>query len=254
MVHSQNIPQNWVQILEALNENHVDLLDVNRTFQELEPITPVLSCSKSFTVQDVDLDEFDWAGIKFADFDFNARSLVANGVKPAAFDSKEFYKSVEAIISNGYFWEADDEDYSPSPEFRMSLGLQPKTKAQFEKSDVNKMLRQFNRLPNNELDVLSSEDTIFESNYKVVSNFEINVPLKVYSEDEDWVIKANLPDIVFNNTSSGEDVFPEQLNFKSVLALLPDRINTRQLQPSFVNGQFRLELPKREELRSSRVK
>lgn len=248
MTPSQNIPQNPVQDLEDLNMNQINILDINYAFEEIDPAPPV-SVSDRFSTKDADLNDYDWAGIRLANFDmdnFNENQL------DSIFNSKEFYRTVEAIISNGYFWEADDEEFCPSPELQISLGIKPRKPVSSDKSDPQKMLRQFNRLPDNEIDIFSTDDDIFESNYKVVSNFEVNVPLQIYSEDEDWVIKADLPDIVFYNVSPEEDVFPEQLNFKSVLALLPERINVRQFKPSFVDGQFRLELPKRDELRASR--
>ncbi|CFX94837.1 Uncharacterized [Syntrophomonas zehnderi OL-4] len=249
MVSSQKIPQDLVQAFEALNQNEINILDINYAFEEIDPPVPV-SMSVRFSTRNADLDDFDWAGIRFANYDYDMEMKDFTSDQPdPIINSKDFYRSIEAIISNGFFWETDDEEFSPSPELQISLGIAPRKS---DKQDPHKILRQFNRLPENEIDIFSTDDGIFESNYKVVSNFEVNVPLKVYSEDEDWVIKADLPDIVFYNVSPRDDVFPEQLNFKSVLALLPDRINVRQFKPSFVDGQFRLELPKREELRASR--
>jgi len=246
--YAEEMEKSRTEALKALNVSNADLLDLDLALQEVQVKNPVFAWSEHFASPDVELDEFDWAGLKI---DANDLTVAKNYIEPSQFDSLAFFQSVEAVISNGFFWEIEQDEYSLSAEFKMSLGLIPRSKGQV---DVNKLLHQFDRLPSNAVDVLSSDDTIFESNYKVVSNFEINVPLEVYSEAEDWVIKANLPDIVFNNTSSDEKVFPDGLNFKSVLALLPDRINTRHLQPTFVNGQFHLELPKREELKTRKVK
>ncbi len=255
MIRSEVLDKNQMAVLDALNTVNNDLLDFDRVFSELEVKKSELAWSENLVPRDIDLDEFDWAGIKFKTRDFDADKVVLHEtVKPDSFNSLEFYKSIEAVISNGYLWEVEQDEYSLSPEFELSMGFNPRNHRRTDSQDINKLLRQFDRLSENEIDILSADDSIYETNYKVVNNFEINVPVKVYSEGEEWIIKANIPDIVLNNTSPGSDIFPEQLNFKSVLALLPERINTRQLQPTFVNGQFRLELPKREELRSSRVK
>jgi len=77
----------------------------------------------------------------------------------------------------------------------------------------------------------------------------MKVPLEIYGKGEELVIKADIPDILFNSANAEDMKVP----FKSVLALLPERINTRQLKPTFVDGQFRLELPKREDKRNRQI-
>jgi HSP20 family molecular chaperone IbpA len=108
--------------------------------------------------------------------------------------------------------------------------------------DKEFMLRQLKRLEDNPGDILLLDDSAFDRSYNKVSNFEMKVPLEIYGKDEELVIKADIPDIFFNSTNAEDQSLP----FKSVLALLPERINTRQLKPTFVDGQFCLELPKRE--------
>lgn len=256
MLNGQNTEaKNQDQIWAALSKVSMDLLDPYRAFDELDQTGPTLSFADYFYASEENLDEFDWTGIKFdnnsdLDHDYN---VIESTSQKELLNWTDFCQYIEASIANGYLWEADPAEYSLTPRVNF-VRNRHRTNRREAKQDTNKLMRQLDRLPINKVDILSPDDSVFEASYKVVNSFEMNVPLKIYSQDEEFVIKADLPDIVFNSSSTGEAFYPEQLNFKSVLALLPDRINTRQLHPTFVDGQFRLELPKREDLKSKKIK
>lgn len=72
----------------------------------------------------------------------------------------------------------------------------------------------------------------------------VKIPLKMRSIDDEFFLEAQVP----------EDLFPEQLNFKSVLFQLPERINAGYMKASFQNGSFRLELPSKEVFELSKLK
>ncbi len=253
--HQNNDAMNNDEIWEALNKVSMDLLDPYRAFDELNQAEPTYAFADCFYASEENLDEFDWTGIKFErDGNFDQGINIIDSInQDISLNWPDFCQYIEASIANGYLWEADPTEYSLIPGINIVPNRMPGSSRREAKQDSGKLLRQLDRLAINPVDIFSPDDRILEAGYKVVSSFEMNVPLKIYSEDEEFVIKADLPDIVFNNTSA-EGFFPEQLNFRSVLALLPDRINTRQLQPTFVDGQFRLELPKREDQKSKKIK
>lgn len=246
---------NREDIWTALNKVSMDLLDPYRDYEEINPATPNVSYGDSFYANEENLDEFDWTGIKFEDssqLDLDYE-VVENNYEEKMPDWDELINYMETAATQGCFWDATPEEYGLTPQVNAIRSNSFQSNRRETKQDVNRLMRQFDRLPANGVDIFCLDDRVFDASYKIVSNFEMNVPLKIYSQDEEFVIKADLPDIVINNDRAGV-VFPEKLNFKSVLALLPDRINTRQLKPSFIDGQFRLELPKRQEQKSKKIK
>ena len=72
-------------------------------------------------------------------------------------------------------------------------------------------------------------------------DFDMDVPVRIYASDEEVIVKANFPWIKSN---SAENIYPEKLNLKSVLSILPVRVNSQEVKASFVNGEFKLEFPK----------
>lgn len=245
-----------IEIWNALNKVTLDLLDPYRAYDELNAAMPNLIFADHFTATEENLEEFDWTGIKFehnAEIDQSYLDYARHS-KEEPMEWAEICQHIEQSIADGYLFDTEPVETKHAPYVNPLYSRVPVSSRRESKQDVQKMLRQWEKVPSNIIDILSPYDNVFENNYKAFNSFEMNVPLRIYSKDEEFVIKADPSDIVFNTIAAGETGFPEQLNFKSVLALLPDRINTRQLQPSFVDGQFRLELPKREEQKSKRVK
>lgn len=242
-------------IWEALNAVRMDLLDPYRAYDEISQTSLRLEFADHFSVSEEDLDAFDWTGIKFANYndDKHDYMMINSKGEEKSLNWAEICQAVESAIAAGYLWDLEPIEYDFIPLVNPIYSRMFRTNRRDSRQDANKLLRQWERMPSNLVDILNPDDNVFEASHRVVNNFEMNVPLKIYSQDEEFVIKADLPDIVFNNTTE-ELVFPEHLNFKSVLAMLPDRINTRQLQPTFIDGQFRLELPKREEQKNKKVK
>lgn len=243
-------------IWNALNKVTLDLLDPYRAYDELNITTPNLSFADHFTATEENLDEFDWTGIAFENYNEPEHSYVNYTRKPAekSMEWAALCQHVEQSIANGFLLDTEPVETRFTPYVNPLYSRMPVSSRREPKQDIQKLLRQWDRLPANTIDILSPYDSVFESGHRLFNSFEMNVPLKIYSQDEEFVVKADPSDIVFNMKAAGETGFPEQLNFKSVLALLPDRINARQLQPTFVDGQFRLELPKREEEKNTRVK
>ncbi|HHW61405.1 MAG TPA: hypothetical protein GX404_05835 [Syntrophomonadaceae bacterium] len=122
-------------------------------------------------------------------------------------DWQNLFQEIEALVSNGFLWETEKEDYQISPQVLQSL---------------------------------FGVDKINTAN----TTTEIKIPLKMRSIDDKYFLEATVPD----------DLFPEQLNFKSVLFQLPERINAGYMKASFQNGSFRLELPSKEVFELSKFK
>lgn len=222
-------------ICKDLNELKGGLLDIYQDF-DYAPAYQTEFSSEKFVVSQENLDEFDWSGMQ-CHFVFDVDSP-----EPKQIDWNEVIASIETAIANGHFMEPDASDYYPVRPYGSNVLRQAGAYYKGDTLDTGFMLRQLNRLGDNNVDILSPDDSIFERSYNRISNFEMKVPLEIYGQDEELIIKADIPDILFNSSEAENMNIP----FKSVLALLPERINTRQLRPTFIDGQFRLELPKRE--------
>ena len=229
-------------ICRELNELNHGLMDIYHEYGDA-PVYDSTFSSGSFDASQENLDEFDWSGMQY-NFNLDLTEPVSKEI-----DWNEVNALIDTAIANGHLIEPEATDYSSRRYFGTNVLRSAGTYYKGDTYDKEFMMRQLKRLEDNPADVLSLDDSAFEMSYNRVSNFEMKVPLEIYSKGEELVIKADIPDILFNSTNA-EDL---QLPFKSVLALLPERINTRQLKPTFVDGQFCLELPKRESKRNRQI-
>jgi HSP20 family molecular chaperone IbpA len=229
-------------ICRELNELNHGLMDIYQEYGEAPAYDSAVS-SEKFKISQENLDEFDWSGMQY---NF---SLDLTEAAPKAIDWNEVDALINEAIANGHLVEPEAYDYSSKRYYGSNILHSAGTYFKGDTHDKNFMLRQLKRLEDNPADVLSLDDSVFDRSHNKVSNFEMKVPLEIHGEGEELVIKADIPDILFSSANA------EDLNvpFKSVLALLPERINTRQLKPTFVDGQFRLELPKRENKKDRQI-
>lgn len=127
--------------------------------------------------------------------------------EPETTDWNDFFREIEAIVSNGFLWESELNDHPVPKKLLESLQMPP-----------NKVQAQ--------------------------NDFAFDVPLRICSIDNDVYMEADIPD----------DFFPGELNLKSVLTQLPERLNTGHMKASFKDGTFRLEMPMKEAIKLSRIK
>ncbi len=229
-------------ICQELNEMSHGLLDIYQDYNNV-PNNHLMISSESFAISQENLDEFDWSGMQY-DLHFDSADTT-----PPEINWDEVNALIDTAIANGHLIEPDEADYSAKRYYGSNVQRGAGTYYKGDTRDMNFMLRQLKRLEDNPADILSLDDHAFDRSFNMVSNFEMKVPLEIYGKGEELVIKADIPDILFNS-SNAEDL---KVPFRSVLALLPERINTRQLKPTFVDGEFRLELPKREEKRTRKI-
>jgi hypothetical protein len=229
-------------ICRELNELDHGLLDIYQEYGEAPDYDSAFS-SEKFNASQENLDEFDWSGMQY-DFSLDLTKAAAKEI-----DWNEVNALIDTAIANGHLMEPEAHDYSSRRYYGSNVLRSAGTYYKSDMHDKEFMLRQLKRLEDNPGDILLLDDIAFDRSYNKVSNFEMKVPLEIYGKDEELVIKADIPDIFFNSANV-EDI---RLPFKSVLALLPERINTRQLKPTFVDGQFYLELPKREVKKNRQV-
>lgn len=236
------------EMWQVLNNLSGDLLDIYQAYQEVPISNPPLNFTSQFKVSEENWDAFDWSSMHY---EFDQVSL--QDAVPEKVDWDELFRSIETTVAKGCLWETDASEYRPTLQYGANVLRRSAAYYKGDTQDMGLLLRQLDRLPANNVDILSTDDSVFEKSYYVVSNFEMKVPLEIYGQGEDLIIKADIPDILFNSLNASDMKLPEQINFKNVLALLPERINTRQLRPTFIDGQFRLELPKREEKRAKKI-
>lgn len=229
-------------ICQELNGLSHGLMDIYQDYNDA-PGNDLPFSSERFEINQENLDEFDWSGMQY---DLN---LDFTETAPQEINWDEVNALIDTAIASGHLIEPEADDYSSKSSYGSNVQRSAGTYYKGNTRDMNFMLRQLKRLEDNPADIFSLDDSAFDKSFNMVSNFEMKVPLEIYGKGEELVIKADIPDILFNDSNAGDLNIP----FKSVLALLPERINTRQLKPTFVDGQFRLELPKREDKRTRKI-
>ncbi len=218
----------------------VNILDPNLALAELYD-QPQYIPSPSFSLSSEDLDRFDTLSIVIPAgpiTDLNERHYN---------DLKEQLVALEASLSNGYAWyfedlKADDTVEQTSRQFFQSavdfLNQQQTTQ------NIEEVLALFDSWAGTPLDILSPYGDIdFNHNiFEYEETFEMNVPVSIISQKEEIIVKANIPWIKqFENL---DNKGAAQINLKSVLSLLPVKVNSQEVKVSFENGEFRLEAPR----------
>lgn len=156
---------------------------------------------------------------------------------------------MEANLSNGLVWLYEEDDNTPiSPEMYHSLfnSAIDHLNSQQPVMSLTEVLTRFDSWAGTPMDILSPYGD-FDFGHNIFGDgFEVNVPISISSENEEIVVRANIPWMKHNRIDS-RDLYPSQLNLKSVLSLLPVRVNSQEMKVSFENGEFKLEMPRAEE-------
>lgn len=218
------------------------LMDIYQEYGDA-PVYNLSFSADKFEPTQENLDAFDWSGMQYS-FSFDMIETT-----PQEVNWDEVCALIETTVTNGHLMEPDATEFPSMRQYGNNVLRRASTYYKGDSHDKEFMLRQLQRFEDNPGEIFSLDDSVFDKSYNLISNFEMKVPLEIHGQGEELVIKADIPDILFNS-SNAEDI---NLQFKSVLAMLPERINTRQLKPTFVDGQFRLELPKREEQRNRQI-
>ncbi len=159
----------------------------------------------------------------------------------------EIHQNMDQYFSDGTIWGTDGGDFNPNRRLweNSNYGVVDLDKWTISDSALEEILYSFDNWAGTKLDILGPYGDIDYNNNIFAENFELNVPVKIYSEDDDLVFKVDAP---WMKVESFDDVdlYPSKLNLKSVLAMLPVTVNSKELKASFINGEFRLEVPKNE--------
>ncbi len=145
-------------------------------------------------------------------------------------NSEELYLELEDDFNDSSIWETKVDDYETIDHENWIIN-------QNALEDILSIIDNKLGIP---LDFSDSKiDDIF------ADGFELDVPVKIYSDDDDIVFRVDAP---WMKVESFDDVdlYPNKLNLKSVLSMLPVTVNSKELKASFVDGEFRLEVPKKE--------
>lgn len=235
-----------VNKIDSLLDNlGYELLDSSAAFAELaSDYQPVASPAPQLNSED--LDHFDTLSIK----------LPANCFSDSANKEtnwKQILCQMESSLSNGIVWLFDQEGCEAVNEqtyqglFNTAIS---NLKEQQPAKSYLEMLAEFDSWTGTPLDILSPYGDIDFGHNIYADNFEVNVPISIVSQNEDIIVKANIPWVKANQFQS-MDPYPSQLNLKSVLSLLPVRVNSREVKVTFENGEFRLEVPRVDEAKSN---
>jgi len=164
---------------------------------------------------------------------------------------KEQMRALEASLSNGYAWVFDDVHYEEFTEQSYQQHLQSAVdflNQQQSDHKVEEVLARFDSWVGTPIDILSPYgDYDFHHNiFEYEDSFEVNVPVSIISQKEEIIVKANIPWIKARQFENLDNQAATKINLKSVLSLLPVKVNSREVKVSFENGEFRLEAPRLE--------
>lgn len=196
-----------IKALEAV-EAGSDFLDVTRV--ELEPV-PVndYDLSELFGLDGVDIDSYDNASIKVSESDFDI--IKTTGDWSEIFDDIERYaqEAFSLDISNIYI---PDIHYKPS-----RSGMTLVKGGGHSKSKKTSVNIEYDHTDSRNL--LSSA----ENHDSLETGESFNIPVRIYIENGELVLKANLSGIDFNDLTHMNQLS----NMKSVLALIPRKIKVK---------------------------
>ena len=221
--------------LKKLESIGYDLLDPNAAVVEIcnEPqYTPAPSPQLS----NEDLDRFDT--VSFA--------IPSEPATSSDINWSEELRSLEASLSNGCIWSFDEEQSNHvgakiyNNLLRSAVDI---LNQQHPQKSVEEILAEFDSWAGTPMDILSPYGDIDFNHNIYEDSFEVSVPVSIISQNEEIIVKANIPWVKaerFGNV----DQNPLQIDLKSVLSLLPVRVNSRKVRVSFDNGEFRLEAPR----------
>jgi len=231
--------------LSELNRVAYDILDPNFAMDE----TPIFYTGSSMfpdaPLSDEDLDLFDTVSWVMSP---NPES---ESQKPQANTSLMDFASLEqacrVAMDSGYFWGANDMDLNVLGKMDTDLesAINHLNEECFPVSEED-LLAQFDNWSGTPMDILSLYGDVDYGHNIYEEGFEMDLPIRIFSSNEDLIVKANVPWVKFDSFEA-MDVYSNKINLKSVLSLLPVRVNSREMKVSFVDGEFKLEMPRIEE-------
>ncbi|SHG98644.1 hypothetical protein SAMN02745221_01416 [Thermosyntropha lipolytica DSM 11003] len=154
------------------------------------------------------------------------------------------FRFMEAALSNGIIWEIEPEEISANNAREAEYYQAALQSLNDELEKTEHILALFDNWAGTPVDILSPYgdiswgENIFAS---AEDDLTLEIPVKVYRKDTDYVIKANMPWIKIGEFT--DMPLDPKINLKSVLAALPLRINSREAKISFVNGELKVEVP-----------
>lgn len=223
--------KNLREILSVLNSKDFNIFDVDLAYEgiheELYSYSPDL--------ETIDIDSFDCVSIPA----YSGNSYVkSQGI--SEHDWAAFAHDIKA--GNSVFWDSyDDFLLADLSESNHELAFPFMYNHIEGNQTLEEILAEFEGWTGTSVDILSSYGDYEYGHNIFAGDFDLDVPVKIYANDEEVVVKANFP---WMKSNMNEDIYPDKLNLKSVLSVLPVRVNSQEVKASFVNGEFRLEFPK----------
>lgn len=174
---------------------------------------------------------------------------ITNSANEPGTDWNKQLLSLEASLSNGYAWvfeEVRDKEIGEQTYQQLFKSAVDILNQQQPHQSVEEVLAQFDSWTGTPIDILSPYGD-FDYHHNIYEDsFEVNVPVSIISQKEEIIVKANIPWIKAKHFEDLDDKTATEIGLKSVLSLLPVKVNSRKVKVSFENGEFRLEAPRLE--------
>ncbi|MGI5880680.1 MAG: hypothetical protein ACOX6L_08820 [Syntrophomonadaceae bacterium] len=231
--------------LSELNQMVHDILDPNIAMDDAPVIYNGSSMFSDEPLSDDDLDFFDTVSCTM--FSNPVPKPKATPTRTSLLDFASLEQACRIALDSGDFWGAGDMelDIMGILDTDFELAINHLAEECFTVSE-EELLAQFDNWSGTPMDILSFYGDVDYGHNIYEEGFEMDLPIKIFSSNEDIIVKASVPWIKVDSFEA-MDVYSNQINLKSVLSLLPVRVNSREMKVSFVDGEFKLEMPRIEE-------
>ncbi|MDD3853621.1 MAG: hypothetical protein PHD40_08215 [Syntrophomonadaceae bacterium] len=231
--------------LSELNRIAYDILDPNFAMGDAPNNYTESSMFSDVPLSDDDLDIFDTIS-----WTMNLNPVVepqAPTTKTSMLDFASLEQACRVALNSGDFWGADDMDLNipGTLDADFESAINHLTEECFPLSEED-LLAQFDNWSGTPMDILSFYGDVDYGHNIYEEGFEMDLPIRIFSSNEDVIVKASVPWVKVDSFEA-MDIYSNNINLKSVLSLLPVRVNSREMKVSFIDGEFKLEMPRIEE-------
>lgn len=147
-------------------------------------------------------------------------------------DLGKLFQEIEDLVTREGIWADKDITLAPG---QIDLETVMHREEPLDALSSDNIFNEFSGWPAQTVDILSTSKPY---PVKETERVVVELPLRIYSQPNQLVLEAELPGII-------NSVAQQNPNLRALLAHLPTGTDTYRIKTSVVNGELRLELPRR---------
>ncbi len=229
--------------LTNLSEVTSPRIDVLSNYNLLDPTLAYLEMSGEeeyhpsplFSVIINDIDSYDTVSIQVE----QVSSMEHGSNSSHKSDWKDIFADIERCAADHIFGHGIMEPGASSEmEATFSRSAISLVKGTGTSKSKQRMFKHLENQTGDSFDILGFN----ESRDVYIPGNEVNIPLRLYMEDGELVLRVNLPPMGLREMGNVR-FFPGGMNMRSMLSHIPRQINTNNFQASINGGEFKLVIP-----------